>query len=74
MAVELDTGSCPIKRLENIMAKKSWGEWIKTVDAIIVRRVGLSHDDLPDCPYRAWYDEGVSPSRAASMAVRNAMG
>ena len=33
---------------------------------------GLSIHDLPDCPFRDWFDEGVSPKSAAHRAIRNA--
>ena len=52
--------------------KLSFEEWLKEVDEILWSKVGLSKDDLPDCSYRDWYDEGMSPVRAAGKAVRNA--
>lgn len=32
----------------------------------------LSHDDLPDCCYRYWFDDGVRPRQAAARAVKAA--
>lgn len=53
--------------------KLTFEDWLKEVDEILWSRFGLpSHDDLPDCCYRDWYDSGVSPLRAAARAVRNA--
>lgn len=51
---------------------RTFPEWMKAVDEIIERRLGLSSADLPDCCYRDWYDEGVSPLTAAVRAIRNA--
>lgn len=53
--------------------RKTFDQWLKEVDAILVRTVGLSHLDLPDCCYRDWYEAGVTPKGAASRAKRNAM-
>ena len=39
---------------------------------ILSDRTGMSSDDLPDSPYRDWYDDGVKPSGAASRAIKNA--
>lgn len=47
-------------------------EWLKAVDAVLASRIGMSHDDLPDCCYRDWYDDGISPGRAAGRAMRAA--
>lgn len=45
-------------------------QWLEKVNAIIESKVGLSYQDLPDCSYHDWYDEGVSPSVAAKRAIR----
>lgn len=54
------------------MARKSFDEWMRDVDAAVARKCGMSHHDLPDCPYRDWYDDGVSAKSAAAKAVRMA--
>lgn len=46
--------------------------WKKRVDANVEILVGLSADDLPDCPYRDWYDGGVNARTAAKRAVKQA--
>jgi hypothetical protein len=44
--------------------------WMKKVDAHISRKLGgLTSDDLPDCCYRDWFNDGTSPSKAAKMAM-----
>jgi hypothetical protein len=50
----------------------SFAQWRGAVNAYVVRRVGLDCDDLPDWRYRDAYDDGMSPSRAASQVVKNA--
>ena len=52
--------------------KQSFEEWKRQVDNILSDRTGMSSDDLPDSPYRDWYDDGVKPSGAASRAIKNA--
>ena len=49
--------------------------WEKAVDREVANRLcGLGKDDLPDCPYREWYDDGVTPNSAARMAIARADG
>lgn len=52
--------------------KKTFEQWFKEVDAEINRRVYLGADDLPDCPYRDWFEAGVTVKGAASRAVKRA--
>jgi len=46
--------------------------WKRRVDSAVERAASLSADDLPDCPYRDWYDDGISPAVAARRAIRAA--
>jgi hypothetical protein len=46
--------------------------WMKEINGHVIRKTGVSVDDLPDCPFRDWYDDGVKPTGAASRAIRNA--
>lgn len=52
--------------------RKTYEQWKAEVDATILRKAGLTSDDLPDCPYREWYDEGVPSLNAATRAIRAA--
>jgi hypothetical protein len=52
--------------------KRSFDEWMREVDRAIARKAGLSALDLPDVPYRDWYEDGVRPASAAAKAIRNA--
>jgi len=54
------------------MPKDSFEAWMQKTDAALVRRCGMSSMDLPDCCYRDWYDDGVTPSEAAREAIREA--
>ena len=54
--------------------KKSFEEWMKQVDAILERRLGLSSLDLPDVCYADMYEGEDSPGRAAGRAIRYAKG
>ncbi len=55
------------------MAKQSFEDWFKKVDAAVKKLAFLSAHDLPDCPYMDWYNDGVSPSVAAKRAIKRAM-
>jgi hypothetical protein len=46
--------------------------WMGRVDHLLRRAIGLSADDLPDCPWRDWYEERVRPIRAANKALKAA--
>ena len=49
-------------------------EWMDKVDTILETKHYLASLDLPDQPYRDWYDDGISPSRAARMAYAESGG
>ena len=50
----------------------SFVRWMQKVNALVWARVGCSAHDLPDCSFRAWYDDGMSASEAATCALENA--
>lgn len=52
--------------------RRNFEDWMAEVDAVVSNRCGLSADDLPDCCYRDWFEDGVSPRAAASMAISEA--
>ena len=54
------------------MTIDSFDDWMAAVDQLVNERAGLSVHDLPDCPFRRWFDDGVSPSGAARQAIHNA--
>lgn len=43
----------------------SFRYWMNRVDILVTVSTGLSAHDLPDRPYRDWYDSGMSPAEAA---------
>jgi hypothetical protein len=48
-------------------------EWMDRIDSLLFSTRGVSVHDLPDCPYRDWYDnERLRPIRAANRALKNA--
>lgn len=51
--------------------KRTFEEWMNQVDIYLDATVGLTHNDLADCCYRDWYDDGVSPKVAAKRALAN---
>jgi len=50
----------------------SFEAWMQEVDNAVSRRTGMSVHDLPDVPFRDWYDDGVPPRSAAARAIRAA--
>jgi hypothetical protein len=53
---------------------RTFDQWMQAVDLLLSRCRGVSAYDLPDCPYRDWYDDGVRPIRAANRALANFVG
>jgi hypothetical protein len=46
--------------------------WMKRVDEVIERRLMITSEDLPDVDYYGMFDSSLSPSEAASEAIRQA--
>lgn len=46
--------------------------WMADVNDEVEKLLGLSVYDLPDCCYRDWFEDGMSPSAAARKAIRYA--
>ena len=55
------------------MLKVTFEDWKRKVNQIIESSMGISADDLPDCPYYDWYIDEISPSRAAAKAIKYSM-
>ncbi|KKL76298.1 hypothetical protein LCGC14_2046270 [marine sediment metagenome] len=51
--------------------KITFEEYKKAIDNFLLRKVGLSSDDLPDICYRDNYDMNVSVARTARQAIEN---
>ncbi|MCI0579950.1 MAG: hypothetical protein L0332_24075 [Chloroflexi bacterium] len=51
---------------------QSFAAWMRQVNAAVFARAFVSADDLPDQPYRDWYDDGLSPEEAAGAALEDA--
>ena len=49
--------------------KLSFEKWTARVNEIVVTKLGLGLDDLPDCPTADWYADGMTASQAAREAV-----
>jgi len=46
--------------------------WMKLVDNLVWTQVGCSVRDLPDCNFRIWYDDELTPEEAAERAIKEA--
>lgn len=55
------------------MKKKTFNEWMKEVNALLIKKTGMDSGDLADVCYRDMYDRGERPARAANAAIK-AMG
>ena len=46
--------------------------WWRKVDGNVMSVAGVSILDLPDAPYRDWFDDGLKPSEAAELVLMEA--
>ncbi len=60
--------------MPTIKSDAAFESWMKNVDAAVLSRYGVSVYDLPDCPFRDWYDDGETPEEASVLAVAYADG
>lgn len=44
--------------------------WKKELDRVLIRNMGIKTSDLPDRPYRKWFEYGHTPGYAAYKAIR----
>jgi hypothetical protein len=56
-----------------VYAQVSFDSWMARVDEALVRKVGVSSNDLPDFTYRDLLDAGCTPEEAADTAIDNAV-
>ena len=50
---------------------QSFRQWIREVDLILLRAVGLTSDDLADQPYRDMWEDGLTAMEAAERALED---
>lgn len=48
----------------------SFEQWMTKVDDLVWSKVGCSVHDLPDAPFRDWYEDEMSAKRAANKAIK----
>jgi len=49
-----------------------YADWMAEIDRLMVAEAGVTHNDLPDQPWRDWYDEGLEPEEAVENALDDA--
>ncbi len=52
------------------MAKKTFEQWLKEVDAALKEKCGMGYNEIADAPYGDWYAQGKAPKAAASAAIK----
>jgi len=58
-----------MKSLDNKIADMDYKNWMRCVDALCRTKIGLSIHDLPDMPFRDWFDDGYTPKDAVREAL-----
>lgn len=48
----------------NPFARYTFEVWMHAVDSELRSRLQVTSEDVPDMPYKAWFDKGVSPRNA----------
>jgi len=61
-----------VSEAEDDPSDAKFKEWMKKADDACYLNYGMSIHDLPDVPFRDWFKDGVTPTRAAARAVRSA--
>ena len=46
----------------------TFDQWFKRCDGVTAKTFGLGVDDLPDAPWRDYYEDGLSPRDAVECA------
>ncbi len=46
--------------------------WYNTCDEIVSRKIGVGVEDLPDAPWRDYYEDGLTPHEAIECAKEDA--
>lgn len=54
------------------MSNLTFKQWLAKVNEQVRARAGCSIRDLPDCPFRDWYEDGVTPVVAGERAISRA--
>ncbi len=58
----------------NANAKMSFDRFMKLVDAFLINRFGITHDDLVDIDYYSYWEDGRKPESAARKAIKESGG
>lgn len=53
------------------MSGITFEQWLAHADTLVEEQIGLSLSDLPDCPYREWFDGHMGSRSAAARAINN---
>lgn len=43
--------------------------WLSDVRRYVINKTGIDIDDLPDQPYRDWFDEGLEFDMAGELVI-----
>jgi hypothetical protein len=57
-------------RRRTTVNEMTFAGWMKTVNDWVWTLVRVSVHDLPDAPFRTWYDDGLSAKEAAGRAIK----
>lgn len=52
------------------MPKRTFEKWFEEANVACLEKCGMSLEDLPDCPFYDWYEDGKSPKVAANKAIK----
>ena len=56
-----------------IEEKSRYETWMREVSACVEASLGLSPEDLPDCPYADFYGWGMTPDEAGEAVVERVL-
>lgn len=50
----------------NNFSKFTFDCWMHAVDAELRSRLQVTSEDVPDMPFKLWFDQGITPGTAVS--------
>ena len=48
----------------------TFDRWMEFVDHLCIEAAGIGLDDIPECPFKIWYEFGLEPFTAARRALQ----
>ena len=65
----IDGKYCTLHKIERDKRQRKFDGWMRNVNKAIESICGLTADDLADCPFADWFEDGIEPNEAAQLVL-----